>query len=97
MQQLIFGGQQLDDKKLVFDYNILEGSTVDLQLPFHTHTPLSYWTAGSMNINVETMTKKTFQIRVKGTDTIQNVKSRIQNVENLPPCMNSKAGSEHNF
>ena len=95
---LIFGGQQLEDKKMVFDYNILEGSTVDLQLPLHMNAPLSYWTAGSINITIDdTLTKKTFLIRVKGTDTIDDLKLRIQNVENSPPGEHSKAGSKHNF
>ena len=85
MQQLIFGGQQLEDKKLVFDYNILRGSTVDLQLPFHMNAPLSYWTDGSINITIETVSGGIFLIHVKGTDTIDDVKSRIRNVENRPP------------
>ena len=97
MQELFFSGQQLEDKKLVFDYNILRGSTVDLQIPLHKHAPLSYWTEGSINITIETVSGRIFSVLVKGTDTINNVKSRIQNVENLPPCEHSKAGSGHNL
>ena len=97
MQQLIFGGQQLEDKKLVFDYHIVEGSTVDLQLPLHMNAPLSYWTAGFMHLFIKTLTGKVRVIRVKGTDTIGNVKSRIQNAEAIPPGEHSKPGSDHNF
>lgn len=81
MQRLIFDGQQLEDKKLVFDYNIQRQSTIDLQLPLHLRAPLSNWIAGSINITIKTLTGKTFLIRAKGTDTIDNVKSRIQNTE----------------
>ena len=81
MQQLIFDGQQLEDKKLVFDYNIQRESKVDLQLPSHLQVPLPNWIAGSINITIVTLTGKKFVIRVKGTDTIDNVKSHIQNAE----------------
>ena len=81
MQRLIFDGQQLDDKKLVFDYNIQKQSTIDLQLPSHLHAPLSNWIAGSINITIKPLKGETFLIRAKGTDTIDNVKSRIQNAE----------------
>ena len=102
MQQLIFGGQELQDKNLVLDYNILEESTVDLQLPaLHMHTPLSFWTdagpPGSMLIFIKTKTGKTLEIRVYGTDTIEIVKFRVQDVEGIPHGEHFKTGSEHNF
>jgi hypothetical protein len=81
VQRLIFDGQQLEDKKLVFNYNIQRQSTVDLQLPSHLHAPLSYWIAGSINITIKPLFREKFLIRVKGSDTIDNVKSRIQNAE----------------
>ena len=97
MQQLIFGEQELEYKKLVFDYNILKGSMVDLQLPPDMHAPLSYWIARTINITILILTGKTVLIRVKGTDTIGDVKLRIQNVEYLAPGWHSKPGSEQNF
>ena len=81
MQRLIFDGQQLEDKKLIFDYNIQRESTVDLELPLHLHAPLSNWIAGSINITIKPLKGDTFLIRAKGTDTIDNVKSRIQNAK----------------
>ena len=96
MQQLIFEGHLLEDKKLVFDYNIQRGSSVDLQIPAHTHTPLPYWIAGSINISVKCSTGHISQIRAKGTDTIDNVKSRIQNVCGIPG-ERSKPGSKRSF
>ena len=80
MQQLIFDGQPLEDKNLVFDYDIQRESMVDLQLPFHRkfhlHAPLPNWITGSINITIVNTKGKTYVIRVKGTDTIENVKSR---------------------
>ena len=102
MQQLIFGGQQLQNKSLVLDYNILEESPVDLQLPaLHMNAPLSFWTAaglpGSILIFVKSLTGKTITILVYGTDTIDIVKLRVQGKEGIPPGEHFKTGSEHNF
>jgi hypothetical protein len=78
MQQLIFDGQQFDDKKLVFDYDIQRESMVDLLLlPLHLHAPLPEWIVGFIYIHVKCLTGKTLRILVKGTDTIDNVKLRI--------------------
>ena len=84
MQLLIFNGQQLVDKKLVFDYNIKKESTVDLQLPVHLHAPLSYWIAGSINITIKFLTGHSILIHIKGTDTIDHVKSCIQILRGIP-------------
>ena len=101
MQQLIFNGQLLEDKNLVFDYDIQRESMVDLQLPFHRkfhlHAPLPNWITGSINITIVNTKGKTYVIRVKGTDTIDNVKSRIQNVDGIPSGEHFKPGSEHNL
>ena len=90
MQRLIFVGQELEDKKLVLDYPILPGSTVDLHLPLHMHAPLSYWIVGPINITIKTLRGRSFVICVKGTDTIYNVKLRILNVEGILPGEHSK-------
>jgi hypothetical protein len=80
VQRLIFDGQQLEDKKLVFDYNIQRQSKVDLQLPSHLNAPLSNWIAESMDIFIRLCySGRVFLIRAKRSDTIGNVKSRIQN------------------
>ena len=101
MQRLIFGGQELQDKNLVVDYNILKESTVDLQLPaLHMHTPLSFWTAGppgSITIFIKHLTGTYSPIRVYGTDTIGAVKFRIEDLKGTPHSEHFKTGSEHNF
>ena len=50
-----------------------------------------------MHITIKTLTGKAFLIRAKGTDTIDDVKLRIQNEEAIACCEHSKAGSKHNF
>ena len=97
MLQLIFDGQQLEDNKLVFNYNIKKGSTVDLQLPFHLHAPFPNWITESIDITIISLTGMRFMIRVKGTDTINDVKLRIQNAIDLPSGEHSKPGPEHNL
>ena len=101
MQQLIFGGQELQDKNLVLDYNILEESTVDLQLPaLHMHKPLSFWTGSpqlmtSIQIFIKNLTGKDLTFCVNGYDTIGVVKLRVQDREGIPAGEHFKTGSEH--
>ena len=98
--QLVFDGQQLEDKKLVFDYNIQSESTLDL-LPHHSlhlHAPFPNWIIDdSIIITIRTLTWRTFQIHFENTNTIEYVKSRIQDMENIPTGGQSKPDLEHNF
>ena len=106
MQQLIFGGQELQDKNLVLDYNILEESTVDLQLPaLHIHKPLSFWTNAGLSGSIQIFLRprsgdsEVKTIYVYGSDTTDIVKLRVQDKEGITvrPGENFKTGSEHNF
>ena len=97
MLQLIFDGQQLEDEKLVFDYNFQRESTIDFQLPLHLHAPFPNWIARSINITIIIMTGRSFVIRAKGTDTIDHVKLCILNVDGIAFGEHSKTGSEHNI
>jgi ubiquitin C len=73
-QQLVFSGKKLENEKTLEEYNIEKESMIYLILHL----------TGPKKVIVKSLNDKKFELELRGSDRIKDVKIKIENIENIP-------------